>query len=124
VKVLLDTHALLWSLEGGGGLSVAARDVIEDRANEIFASVVSAWEMSVKRALGKLTAPRELEQALAEAGFTQRLFRFADCNRLSTLPSIHRDPFDRMLISQAMEDGIPLVTKDPLISRYPLQTIW
>jgi PIN domain nuclease of toxin-antitoxin system len=57
-------------------------------------------------------------------GFIQRLVRFADCNRLSTLPPIHRDPFDRMLISQAMEDGIPLVTKDEQISRYPLQTIW
>jgi PIN domain nuclease of toxin-antitoxin system len=80
--------------------------------------------MSVKRALGKLVAPLDLEQVLADAGFTQRLVRFADCNRLSALPPIHRDPFDRMLISQALEDGISLVTKDEVISRYPLQTIW
>jgi PIN domain nuclease of toxin-antitoxin system len=124
VRVLLDTHALLWSLEGNANLSSTAREVIENEGNEVLVSVVSAWEMSVKRALGKLTAPYELEEALAEVGFIQRLVRFADCNRLSALPPIHRDPFDRMLISQAMEDGIPLVTKDELISRYPLQTIW
>jgi PIN domain nuclease of toxin-antitoxin system len=124
VRALLDTHALLWSLEGSDRLSPSARAVIEDEANEILVSVVSAWEMSVKRSLGKLTAPDDLEKAIADAGFMQRLVRFADCNRLSALPSIHRDPFDRMLISQALEDGIPLVTKDDVISRYAIQTIW
>lgn len=124
MRVLLDTHAVLWSLEGSHSLSRTAREVIEDERNEILVSVVSAWEMTVKRALGKLTFPDDLEETLAEAGFIQRLVRFADCNRLSALPSIHRDPFDRMLISQAMEDGIPLVTRDEMVARYPLQTIW
>jgi PIN domain nuclease of toxin-antitoxin system len=124
VRVLLDTHALIWSLEGKGGLSPAARRIIEDEANDVLVSVVSAWEISVKTALGKLTTPRNLEDAISEAGFIQRPIRFADCDRFATLPPIHRDPFDRMLISQALEDGIPLVTKDALVARYPLQTIW
>jgi PIN domain nuclease of toxin-antitoxin system len=124
VRVLLDTHALLWALEGSDKLSPIARESIENEANEVLVSVVSAWEMSVKRALGKLSAPHDLEDAIADAGFIQRLLRFGDCERLSTLPSIHRDPFDRMLVSQALEDGIPLVTKDDVIARYPLQTIW
>ena len=59
-----------------------------------------------------------------KAGFVLRPIRFADCDRFATLPTIHRDPFDRMLISQALEDGIPLVTKDDMVARYPLQTIW
>lgn len=124
MRLLLDTHALLWSLEGGHNLSATARDMIENAGNEILVSVVSAWEISVKRARGKLTAPHNLEETIVAAGFMQRLVRFNDCNRLSILPPIHRDPFDRMLISQAMEDGIPLVTKDAVIARYPLQTIW
>ncbi len=124
MRVLLDTHALIWSLENNGNLSTAAQQIIEDEAHEILVSIVSAWEMSVKRALGKLVAPHNLEEVIAEAGFVLRPIRFADCDRLATLPPIHRDPFDRMLISQALEDGIPLVTKDEFIARYSLQTIW
>jgi PIN domain nuclease of toxin-antitoxin system len=124
VRVLLDTHAVLWALEGGDRLSSNAREVIENETNEVLVSVASAWEMAVKRALGKLNVPDDLPEAIADAGFLQRLVRFADCARLASLPTIHRDPFDRMLVSQALQDGIPLVTQDEMIARYPLQTIW
>lgn len=124
MRVLLDTHAVLWALEGGDRLSSKAREVIESEANEVLVSVVSAWEIAVKRALGRLTAPDDLPEAIADAGFLQRLVRFPDCTRLASLPTLHRDPFDRMLVSQALEDGIPLVTKDETIMRYSLQTIW
>ena len=124
MRVLLDTHAVLWALDGGDRLSPKAREVIENETNEVFVSVVSAWEIAVKRALGKLSVPDDLPEAIADAGFLQRLVRFPDCARLASLPTIHRDPFDRMLVSQALEDGIPLVTKYEVLARYPLQTIW
>ncbi|MFW5740891.1 MAG: type II toxin-antitoxin system VapC family toxin [Myxococcota bacterium] len=124
MKVLLDTHALVWALEGGDKLSPKARQLIESEANEVLASVVSGWEIAVKRALGKLRVPAGLSEAISDAGFIQRLVRFPDCERLASLPPIHRDPFDRMLVCQALEDGIPLVTRDEVIARYPLQTIW
>lgn len=124
MRVLLDTHALLWALADDERLSAAARKVIVDEANDVLVSVVSAWEISVKRALGKLEAPDDLESAIAEAGFLPRLVQFGDCARLRALAPIHRDPFDRMLVCQALEEGIPIVTRDALIPSYPIQTIW
>ena len=124
MRVLLDTHALVWALSGDERLSVSARDVVTDPTNDVLVSVVSAWEMAVKRALGKLRAPSDLEVVIAEAGFVQRLVLFGDCERLAALPPIHRDPFDRMLVCQALEEGIPIVTRDEAIARYPVQTVW
>lgn len=124
MRVILDTHALVWSLSDDQRLSQVARQVITNEANDILVSVVSAWEMAVKRALGKLEAPEDLERVISEAGFVQRLVHFGDCERLATLPSIHRDPFDRMLVCQALEDGVPIVTRDESIARYRVQTIW
>lgn len=124
MRVLLDTHALLWVLSDDQRLSSPARNLILDAANDVLVSVTSAWEIAVKGALGKVQAPHDLQSVLVEAGFIQRLILFADCERLSKLPPIHRDPFDRMLVSQALEDGIPIVTRDETIIRYPVQTIW
>jgi PIN domain nuclease of toxin-antitoxin system len=124
VRVLLDTHALLWALSNDARLSPTARRVILDPANDVLVSVVSAWEMATKSALGKLRTPNNLEQVMAEAGFIQRLVLFEDCTRLRTLPHLHRDPFDRMLVCQALGEGIPIVTCDEAIPSYPVQTIW
>ncbi len=124
MRVLLDTHALLWALADDERLSPSARELIVDEANDIVVSAVSAWEISVKTTLGKLKAPVNLREAISQAGFTERLIGFADCQRLSHLPALHRDPFDRMLVCQALEDGAPLLTKDRMIAQYPVQTIW
>lgn len=124
MRVLLDTHALLWSLSGDPQLSTTARSIIEDLENEVFVSSVSAWEIAIKRALGKLEAPTELGAAVIDAGLLPRLLRFEDCERLDQLPPLHRDPFDRMLVAQALVDGMPIVTRDPAVARYPVQTIW
>ncbi len=124
MRVLLDTHALLWALSDDERLSQTARNIIANETNDVLVSVVSAWEMAVKRALGKLHAPGDLERVISEAGFIRRLVLFADCERLTTLPPIHRDPFDRMLVCQALEEGVPLITKDETIPSYPVQTIW
>lgn len=122
--VLLDTHALIWSLEDSERLSQAARAVIEDVGNVVLASATSGWEITIKKALGRLAAPDDLEAAIEAAGFTKRSITFADTNRLGSLPPHHRDPFDRMLVAQALVDGVPIVTVDPQIARYPIQTIW
>lgn len=124
MRVLLDTHALIWALEGGEQLSAVARGLVEALDNEVLVSSVSAWEIAIKRSLGKLDAPRELTAAVADAGFVRRGVGFEDCERLQDLPDHHRDPFDRMLIAQALVDGIPIVTRDAVIARYGVPTIW
>lgn len=122
--VLLDTHALIWALEASPRLSTTARDVIEDTGNTILVSVVSAWEIEIKKALGRLAAPDDLDDVIEAAGFFKRLVTFTDVRHLGTLPAHHRDPFDRMLVAQALGEGAPLVSSDPQIARYPIQVIW
>jgi PIN domain nuclease of toxin-antitoxin system len=124
VIVLLDTHALLWALEASPRLSTTAREVIEDTSNVILVSVASAWEIEIKKALGRLEAPDELEAALEAAGFLKRLVTFADVRHLRQLPAHHRDPFDRILVAQAIQEGAPIVSADPLVAQYPIQVIW
>src|SRR2546423_1738214 len=102
VIVLLDTHALIWALENNPRLSATARAIIVDPDNTVLASVASAWEIAIKKALGKLSAPDDVEGAIDSAGFTARVITFADANRIGTLPPHHRDPFDRMLVAQAL----------------------
>ena len=122
--VLLDTHALIWALEDSNRLSAAARSVIEDAGNVVLASAVSAWEIAIKKARGKLQAPDDLENAIEAAGFTRRSITFGDASRLAALADHHRDPFDRMLVAQALEDGVPIVSRDPHVAQYPIQVIW
>ncbi len=109
-------------------MSDAARQIISDAGNEIFLSVASAWEIAIKAGLGKLDIPRGPERFIA---------RHTELNDFSVLsidlrhalgeydlPDIHRDPFDRILVAQARAEEIPILTSDPDISRYPVETIW
>lgn len=122
--LLLDTHALIWALEDSPRLSPAARKAVEDTSNIVLASVVSAWEIAIKRSLGRLDAPDDLAQVIDDAGFLRRVISFADVQRLATLPPHHRDPFDRMLVAQAMEEGAPIVSCDARIAAYQVQVLW
>jgi PIN domain nuclease of toxin-antitoxin system len=124
VRLLLDTHALLWALEGSRRLSRAARSAIEDPANEVLVSAVSAWEIASKKAMGRLSVPGDLIEAIDEAGFVRRSLGFAEARRLADLPGHHNDPFDRMLVAHALEEGSAIVTKDVQIARYPVATFW
>jgi len=124
VIVLLDTHTLIWALENSPRLSATARAVLVDPDNTVLASVVSGWEIAIKKALGKLEAPDDLEHAIESAGFTPRPITFADTRRIGELAQHHRDPFDRMMVAQALVDGVPIVTSDSLVAQYPIQTIW
>ena len=122
--LLLDTHALVWALEDSPRLSAVARAAIEDTNNTVLASAVSAWEISIKKRLGRLDAPDDLADAVDAAGFSKRPITFADAQRVGSLPDHHRDPFYRMLVAQALEDGAPIVSCDPLVARYQVQIVW
>ena len=124
MKLLLDTHALLWALSADRRLSKRARTAIEDGQNDVLTSAVSAWEIAIKSSLGRLRAPTDLVGAAEMVGFVQRAITFADVDTLRGLPPLHRDPFDRMLIAQATTDSAVLVTRDALIRQYPIATLW
>ena len=124
VRVLLDTHALIWALERSPKLSKVARGVIEDGSNEILVSAASAWEIAINKALGRLEVPDDLIEAVDEAGFVRRPLGFAEAKRLESLPPHHDDPFDRMLVAHALEEGAAIVTRDRQIARYQVPIIW
>ena len=117
MRLLLDTHALLWWL-ADEGLSEQARAAIADPANFVAVSAASAWEISVKKALGKLTAPDDLEQAVLTGGFAALPISIADAIAAGALPRHHEDPFDRMLIAQASAEGLTIVTRDKRFTDY------
>ena len=118
MKLLLDTHVLLWWLADDPTLSPVHRSAIADPANVVYVSAASAWEISIKRALGKLVAPEDLTGALMESELEQLPITVAHAEAVGPLPMHHRDPFDRMLIAQAQVEGLAVVTGDPVFGRY------
>jgi PIN domain nuclease of toxin-antitoxin system len=121
---MLDTHALIWALEGSSKLSKAARRAVEDAKNDVLVSAASAWEIAIKSGMGRLQVPHDLMQVVVAAGFTPRALGFAEAERLRKLPDHHRDPFDRMLVAHAIEERCSLITKDPMMARYAVETFW
>ncbi len=124
MRLLLDTHALIWALEDSRKLSAKARRAIEDGRNEVLTSAVSAWEIAIKSAMGRLTVPSDLDEAVEHAGFTPLPLAFSTAQRLKELPEHHRDPFDRMLIAQALDEQVPIVTADRKMSLYRVAVFW
>jgi PIN domain nuclease of toxin-antitoxin system len=128
LKVLVDTHAILWWLAGDDRLSPAARRILADPANRRWVSIASLWEIAIKMSAGKLPAGeltlRRIAETLAAQEFVVLPIRLDDLLRVELLPWIHRDPFDRVLIAQALEEGVPLLTLDGAMSGYPVETIW
>jgi PIN domain nuclease of toxin-antitoxin system len=120
LRLLLDTHALLWALLAPTRLSATASDAIEDGANEVFVSVVSA---ELKRAKGKLPIPVPLADALSEQHFRTLPVTLPYVLAVESLPRRHRDPFDRMLIVQAQLEEMTLVTSDREVRHYPVATL-
>lgn len=117
MRLLLDTHALLWWL-ADDGLTDQARDAVADQANLVMVSAVSAWEISIKKALGKLTAPDDLEQQIDEGGFAPLPITIRHGIAAGELPRHHDDPFDRMLIAQAVAEGLTVLTHDKHFADY------
>ena len=121
MRLLLDTHVLLWALGNPGRLDAAARAMLEDTGNEVFFSAASIWEIAIKARLGRADfdhGPEEITREARAAGFVE-LPVFCDAAILvETLPSHHRDPFDRLLVAQAMAGPSRLLTADPLLKQY------
>lgn len=128
MRFLLDTHTLLWSFNGSSSLSTCARRLIEDGANEILVSAVSAWEIAAKVRLGKLPTGEELlgdfSFYLGQLGVDPLPISIEHALRAGRLPGEHRDPFDRMLIAQAQAEDIPIVSNDRVFDEYHVQRIW
>jgi PIN domain nuclease of toxin-antitoxin system len=123
VRLLLDTNALIWSLVRRKRIPSPAIDAIEDRDNEVFVSVVSAWEIEIKTAKGRLGTPADLKEALAVQSFEPLAVTMRHAHAVETLPRHHRDPFDRMIIAQAQLEGMTIVTSDREIQRYPVAVL-
>jgi PIN domain nuclease of toxin-antitoxin system len=128
VNLLLDTHTLLWFLSGDARLSIAARDAIEDLANTRLFSIASAWEIAIKASLGKLalTAPfsQLIPGQLRANGIELLPIRPEHVAPLLNLPYHHRDPFDRILITQAAVENAVVVSADTTLDRYGISRLW
>jgi len=127
MKVLLDTHTFLWFLAGNSELSKKARTLIENPKNEKYISIVSFWEIAIKNSLGKLTLDvpfAELKAEVIKNSFQILPITFEDTLQLSILPFYHRDPFDRIIISQAKVNQLTLISRDNNISLYHGNLLW
>ena len=122
MKLLLDTHLLLWAAGEPNRLSTAALRLIDNRANELFFSAASIWEVAIKRGLGRTdfqADPRLLRRGLLDNGYSELPILSDHVVVIDSLPPIHKDPFDRLLVAQASVEGITLLTADPVVSEYP-----
>ena len=121
--LLLDSHVLLWYLDTGPQLSVQVRTRI-DTEPSVFVSVASVWELRIKHALGKVRMPDDLPAQLTAARFDVLAITLAHALAAGALPPHHRDPFDRMLVAQAQEGGLTLVTHDARMRPYDVAVLW
>jgi PIN domain nuclease of toxin-antitoxin system len=129
LRILLDTHVFLWWVsERGARVSERAREILSDGATEAAMSIASVWELAIKAGSGRIDLPDAIERyvpdRLRHHGFELMSIDLAHALRAGALPRIHGDPFDRMLIAQAQVEGLPIMTADPAISRYDVETIW
>ncbi|MCA9432022.1 MAG: type II toxin-antitoxin system VapC family toxin [Candidatus Omnitrophica bacterium] len=124
MRILLDTHTLLWTLADDPKLDDKVREAIINEANEIFASVASVWEISIKQSLGKLDAPENLVETLEATRIDLLPIIAIHAIEVSRLPLHHRDPFDRMLIAQARIEGMTISTQDPEFRKYDVPLIF
>ncbi len=128
MRLLLDTHALLWWLAGDEALSIPARTAIADGGNTIFVSTASTWEIATKHRLGKLPGvaaiAADLEGAITGQGFTGLPISIRHGQAAGALPGPHRDPFDRMLMAQALADRLALVSNETIFDNYGITRLW
>ena len=123
MNILLDTHVLIWALENNPELSDGARNSIIRAGNMVFVSSISIWEIAIKKNLGKLETPDNLQEEIELHRFTPLQINFDHAELAGKLPDIHKDPFDRMLIAQAIIEKLTLVSRDKLIARYDVDIL-
>lgn len=128
MNILLDTHTLIWWSLETHKLSISARSLLDDSDNNLFVSVVSIWEMQIKNQMGKLTLIVPLPEIIESQKETNNLqilpLELSHIYTLKDLPYHHRDPFDRILIAQAVFEKIPLLSIDEIFDAYPVEKIW
>ena len=129
MRVLIDTHVFLWWVsEGGTRVSEQARELLSDGTNRVSMSIASVWEIAIKVGTGKMAVPEPLERylpgRLRQQGVDLMSIELPHVFRAGELPPLHGDPFDRLLVAQAQIEGIPILTADPAIGRYDVETIW
>ncbi|WP_017660404.1 type II toxin-antitoxin system VapC family toxin [Baaleninema simplex] len=127
MDILLDTHALLWYLQNSQKLSRQAAETIEDTSNTLWFSIASLWEISIKLGLGKLSLQNsfsDLGRVLQQLQIEILSITFSDTERYLHLPLHHRDPFDRILVAQAMNRSLVLMSRDPAFEAYDIQRLW
>jgi PIN domain nuclease of toxin-antitoxin system len=123
-SLLLDTHALLWSVGDEHRLSPATQEMLSAGMVPAFVSAVSIWEIEIKRSSGKLDAPENLLEEVAAARFVELGITFEHATIAGALPPHHRDPFDRMIVAQAQSEGLTVVTRDERIAAYDVPVLW
>jgi PIN domain nuclease of toxin-antitoxin system len=121
LRILLDTHTFLWWDAGTLPAKVARRI---RAAAEVRVSAASAWEVAIKAALGKIVVKGSFAEAVGDYGFDELPVGFAHAELVRTLPPLHRDPFDRILVAQAIVEGLTIVTRDPLVEAYAVPIVW
>jgi PIN domain nuclease of toxin-antitoxin system len=128
MALLLDTHAFLWWVDGSPRLSKRARAAIGRPGERCVVSLGSCWEMAIKVSLGRLKLPAQLDRFVAEhtaaSGFQPLAITLPHAARVATLPFHHRDPFDRLLAAQALEESLAIVSADRIFSRYGVKRVW
>ena len=123
MRLLLDTHVLLWWLDDSPALSHDARAAIAEPENTVYVSSATVWEMAIKRALGKLDVPTDWAEVLADEPFHRLYVTWDHAIKVGELPDEHRDPFDRMLVAQSLVEDLVLVTHDSALARYSISTL-
>jgi len=125
LRLLLDTHALVWALSAPQQLPASLRRAIQAAENDVYASLASAWEIAIKTALGKLEFDlRSLERSLVATGIQPLDISLQHTVQVAELPRHHGDPFDRMLVAQAMCESMTLVSRDRALRRYGVKLLW
>ena len=128
MRVLLDTHAFLWWIDDDERLSDKAREIVSDGRNELFFSAASGWEISIKSGLGRLEIPGDIEKFVADQLSRNAIealpIHLSHALNAHKLSGHHRDPFDRILVSQAILEEMPLLSADPQIRHYQVEVVW
>ena len=123
MRLLLDTNVLLWWLDDAPRLTQEARDAIGTRGSLVYISAVTAWEITIKHALGKLDIPEGWSEVVMTGSFRQLAVSWEHSLAVGSLPHLHRDPFDRLLVAQARIEGLVLVTGDDVLTQYAVRTL-
>ena len=127
MEYLLDTHAFLWFVNGSIELSQKAKEIIQNPKNVMYLSIASFWEIAIKLSIGKLTIDISFDELKKEADknvFQILPIQYEDTHHLTTLELYHKDPFDRILISQAIQNNLVIITRDSNFDAYPVRIIW